>query len=171
MNKDSALATRYPRPYIMLDTLKHALGADMYLLKYLPVEMVDMIAHGEAKEGHIPYKIEFGMTFELQDVLIKVYAYMSTTARKKDLPEIRFYGRTFHGSLVQYRLETVLSEGKLHEVFEPVKNLTVSAILVLLQVCLKTVSICFIELIGNSACSSSRAHLFRLAAQSLRGSS
>jgi hypothetical protein len=136
MDKDSALVTKFPRPHIMIDTLRNTLGNDMYLLEYLPIEKVDMLAHGEAKDGYIPYKIEFGTTSEPHNVHVKVYAYMLTSARQKDLPEIRFYGRAPHGSLVQYRLEAVLSEGQLHEVFKPVRSLSASAVVVLLQACL-----------------------------------
>jgi hypothetical protein len=125
------------RPQTMLDTLKGALGDDVYLLDYLPADQVGMVAPGDTKEGHVPYKVELGMTPEADHEQVTVFAYMSTVVRQKDLPDVHFQGRTAQGLTKKYRLETVLSEGRVNEAFRRVKDLPAAAVLVLLQVCLR----------------------------------
>jgi hypothetical protein len=124
------------RPQTMLGTLKHALGDDVYLLDHLPADQVGLVGPDDAKEGHVPYKIELGTTPEADDEQVTVFAYMSTAIRQKELPDIHFRGRTAHGLSKKYRLETVLSEGRLNEAFKQVKDLPAAAILVLLHVCI-----------------------------------
>jgi hypothetical protein len=128
---DKALGAR---PQTMLSTLKSALGSDVYLFDYLPTNQVDMIVYGNAKEDHVPYKVELGITPETDDEQVTVFAYVSTFVRQKELPDIHFFGHTAQGLSKKYRLEAILSEGRVNVAFKQVKDLPASAVVVLLQI-------------------------------------
>jgi hypothetical protein len=116
----------------ILDTLKITLGDD--LLRHLPMDTFNTVSRNDSLEGYVPLKIEFGSMQYTRVSHVKVYAYMSTSSRQKDLPEIHFYSRSSGRSLKRYQQQQVSIEGTLHVAFNQAKDLSASAITVLLQV-------------------------------------
>jgi hypothetical protein len=135
LNMDSGApsTSKTKRVQNLLQTLKELLGDDAHILGYLPKHVV--VAPEDGGDGYVPYRIHFGTTREAQSVQTEVYVYMLKSSHLKELPDIRLRGRHPLGTVRQYRLETVLSEGQVHGTFVTVKDLTASAIKSLLQVC------------------------------------
>jgi hypothetical protein len=122
------------RPRTILDTLKNILDEPDDLSKFLPSNVVQQVDQKDTIAGHIPHRIRFGVINNARGTPIDVYAYMSTSHRQKNLPEIHFYGHQSHGSMKRYPQEDIIMEGELDVEFQPAKNIGSPAFLVLLQV-------------------------------------
>tara|TARA_R110002003_G_scaffold48_18_gene4090 strand:+ start:46148 stop:46633 length:486 start_codon:yes stop_codon:yes gene_type:complete len=127
-------APNLTRPQTSIEKLRQLLGADAYLLQYLPIDASYTLAHSDILRGHLPYKIALGTAPEAHNLKVDVFAYMSTTYRQGSFPEIHYYGIHPPGTRKQYRLENVVVDGDLRDEFQPAKDMGAAVLASLIQV-------------------------------------
>jgi hypothetical protein len=133
MDVNSTRTPKATRPQTILQTLERTLGGDLHLLRHLPKDTVVGVGPSDALEDHVASKIEFGTTQDGGN-RVTVYAYMSTSSRQRNLPEVHLRGRQPGGAWKPFRIEELISQGEIHVAFERVKHITTAAMKALLQV-------------------------------------
>ncbi|EAT77274.2 hypothetical protein SNOG_15341 [Parastagonospora nodorum SN15] len=106
-------------------TLYAGLGDGAKLLDYLPKDFVVGVGSSDAWKGYAPCRIEFGSVKDTKGFQTKIFAYLSNSARSRDLPEIHLRSRhnSRSGSNI-FSFEEVMALRDLPAVFKPVKDLT-----------------------------------------------
>ncbi|KAF2024459.1 hypothetical protein EK21DRAFT_117777 [Setomelanomma holmii] len=133
MNLDSTPA-KLGAPSTSLENLDTLLGAETYLLQYLPVNSTYETVYGkEIVSGHLGHRIALGMLLSASKVQIPIYAYLSSTFNQHHLPKIHCYGRNMLGLMTHVSFVTAVLDGDLRDEFKPVKEFGVAAMESLLQ--------------------------------------
>ncbi|KAH3962231.1 hypothetical protein HBI25_217860 [Parastagonospora nodorum] len=112
-------------PLTIMRTLYAGLGDGAKLLDYLPKDFVVGVGSSDAWKGYAPCRIEFGSVKDTKGFQTKIFAYLSNSARSRDLPEIHLRSRhnSRSGSNI-FSFEEVMALRDLPAVFKPVKDLT-----------------------------------------------
>ncbi|KAF1915650.1 hypothetical protein BDU57DRAFT_577441 [Ampelomyces quisqualis] len=133
MDSTAPLISQSTSPMTILEMLKKILDEDEPLSENLPDNLVHEIDVKDTPAQHGSQRIRFGRIEKSSGANTEIYAYMSTSSRQRDIPEIHFYSRQPYGSLKRCRLEDVIMKGELDDELLALKGASSPAILVLLQ--------------------------------------